>query len=282
MRQSFGKCASLKGCCQAIILRMTTDTHDTSSVDGHVRASISNGIGRIEFFHPRSNSLPGVLLRKLASTVTDISRDSSTRVIVLQSGGAGAFCAGASFDELAALGTREQGQQFFSGFASVILAMIRAPQFVITRVHGKAAGGAVGLISASDFSLAVESASAKLSELAIGIGPFVVGPVIEKKLGLAAFSQMAVDADWRDAEWCERHGLYARLYKDMPALDAGVEKLALTLSRSNPDAMAQMKRVFWDGTDHWESMLAERASTSGELALSPFTRQAIAAFKSKG
>lgn len=260
---------------------MTLSPSPTNSADGYVRTDLANGIGRIEFFHPKSNSLPGVLLRELAATVTRVSQDPAVRVIVLQSGGTGPFCAGASFDELASLSEPAQGQQFFSGFAGVILAMIRAPQFVITRVHGKAAGGAVGLISASDFSMAVRTASAKLSELAVGIGPFVVGPVIEKKLGLASFSQMAVDADWRDAAWCERRGLYARLYDDVAALDAGVDQLAATLARSNPDAMAQMKQVFWAGTEQWDAMLAERAHMSGTLALSPFTRQAIAAFKGK-
>ncbi len=252
-----------------------------SGPDGYVRTHVADGIGRIEFHHPKSNSLPGHLLRELAATVTAVSETPGVRVLVLQSGGTGPFCAGASFDELTAISDTAQGQQFFSGFAGVILAMIRAPQFVISRVHGKAAGGAVGLIAASDFSMAVDKASAKLSELAVGIGPFVVGPVIEKKIGLAGFSQMAVDADWRDAAWCERHGLYARLYPDVPALDAGIDALARTLAASNPEAMAQLKRVFWAGTEQWDTLLAERAAMSGTLVLSDFTRQAIGAFKSR-
>jgi methylglutaconyl-CoA hydratase len=247
--------------------------------DGYVRTDVSAGIGRVEFFHPKSNSLPGVLLRDLAATITRVSQDPAVRVIVLQSGGTGPFCAGASFDELASITDREQGQQFFSGFAGVILAMIRAPQFVISRVHGKAAGGAVGLIAASDFSFAVEKASAKLSELAVGIGPFVVGPVIEKKIGLASFSQMAVDADWRDASWCERRGLYAKVVADVTALDAAVDAQASVLAKSNPEAMAMMKRVFWAGTESWDALLAERAAMSGTLVLSEFTRNSIAAFK---
>jgi methylglutaconyl-CoA hydratase len=252
-----------------------------SGPDGYVRSQVSDGIGRIEFYHPKSNSLPGELLRELAHTVTEVSRHPETRVLLLQSGGTGPFCAGASFDELAAIADREQGQRFFSGFAGVILAMIRAPQFVITRVHGRAAGGAVGLIAASDFSIAVEKASAKLSELAVGIGPFVVGPVIERKIGLASFSQMAVDADWRDAAWCERRGLYAKVVSDVATLDAAVDAQAATLAKANPDAMAMMKQVFWAGTESWDSLLAERAAMSGTLVLSAFTRRAIAAFKAK-
>ena len=261
---------------------MTTDApHPANSPDGYVRTDIENGIGRIEFFHPKSNALPSAILRDLAAAVTAVGADPAVRVIVLQSGGTGPFCAGASFDELTAIASPEQGQEFFSGFARVILAMIRAPKFVISRVHGKAAGGAVGLIAASDFSMAVSKASAKLSELAVGIGPFVVGPVIEKKIGLAAFGAMSVDADWRDAAWGERHGLYAKLFDDVTAMDDAVTALATTLAASNPEAMAMLKRVFWAGTEQWDTLLAERASMSGTLVLSDFTRHAIGAFKTR-
>jgi len=261
---------------------MTTDApRPANSPDGYVRTEIADGIGRIEFFHPKSNALPSAILRDLAAAVTAVGADPSARVIVLQSGGTGPFCAGASFDELTAISSPEQGQEFFSGFARVILAMIRAPKFVISRVHGKAAGGAVGLIAASDFSMAVSKASAKLSELAVGIGPFVVGPVIEKKIGLAAFGAMSVDADWRDAAWGERHGLYAKLFDDVAAMDDAVTALATTLAASNPEAMAMLKRVFWTGTEQWDTLLAERAAMSGTLVLSAFTRSAIGAFKTR-
>jgi len=261
---------------------MTTDApRPANSPDGYVRTDIENGIGRIEFFHPKSNALPSAILRDLAAAVTAVGADPAARVIVLQSGGTGPFCAGASFDELTAIASPEQGQEFFSGFARVILAMIRAPKFVISRVHGKAAGGAVGLIAASDFSMAVTKASAKLSELAVGIGPFVVGPVIEKKIGLAAFGAMSVDADWRDAAWGERHGLYAKLFDDVAAMDDAVTSLATTLAASNPEAMSMLKRVFWAGTEQWDTLLAERAAMSGTLVLSDFTRNAIGAFKTR-
>ena len=243
---------------------MTTDApHPAHSPDGYVRTAIADGIGRIEFFHPKSNALPSAILRDLAAAVTAVGADPSARVIGLQSGGTGPFC------------------EFFSGFARVILAMIRAPKFVISRVHGKAAGGAVGLIAASDFSMAVTKASAKLSELAVGIGPFVVGPVIEKKIGLAAFGAMSVDADWRDAAWGERHGLYAKLFDEVTAMDDAVTALATTLAASNPEAMAMLKRVFWAGTEQWDTLLAERAAMSGTLVLSEFTRNAIGAFKTR-
>jgi methylglutaconyl-CoA hydratase len=248
---------------------------------GTISTHIASGIGRIEFHHPKGNSLPGALLRELAATVARVAAKPAVRVLLLSSGGSGPYCAGASFDELVAIQTPEQGHEFFSGFSRVILAMLRAPKFVLTRVHGRAAGGAVGLIAASDLSFAVSAASAKLSELAIGIGPFVVGPVIEKKIGLSAFSAMAVDADWRDAAWGERHGLYSRLFDDAPTMDAAIELELTKLAACNPEAMAQLKRVFWAGTDHWDTLLSERANMSGTMVLSEFTRNAIASFKAK-
>ena len=259
----------------------TANAHRSVTADGSVTAHVTDGIGRIEFFHPKGNSLPATVLGQLAETIARVGADKSARVIVLQSGGTGPFCAGASFDELTAIHDPVQGQEFFSGFARVILAMVRAPKFVITRVHGKAAGGAVGLIAASDFSMAVHAASAKLSELAIGIGPFVVGPVIERKIGHAAFSAMAVDADWRDSAWCERHGLYARLFDNVATVDIAVDALAATLAASNPEAMAQLKHVFWQGTEGWDLLLTDRAALSGRMVVSDFTRNAIAAFHAR-
>jgi len=254
---------------------------DPDSANGTVHVHIADGIGTLEFFHPKGNSLPGALLRRIAASVTALGLDPNVRVIVIRSGGAGPFCAGASFDELVSIENVEDGQEFFSGFSRVILAMIRAPKFVLVRVHGKAAGGAVGVIAASDFAFATTNASAKLSELAIGIGPFVVGPAIERKIGLAAFSAMAVDADWRDAAWCERHALYAKLLENSAELDTQVDALAKTLAASNPEAMRELKRVFWAGTETWDQLLATRAAMSGTMVLSEFTRNAIARFKGK-
>jgi methylglutaconyl-CoA hydratase len=199
-------------------------------------------------------------------------------VIVLRSEGTGPFCAGASFDELKAIANADAGTEFFSGFARVILAMIRAPKFIVTRIQGKVAGGGVGLAAASDFTFAVRGASARLSELAIGIGPFVVGPCIERKIGLAAFSAMAVDADWRDGEWCERHALYSRLFDDVATMDSSLDVLVRTLAASNPDAMVRLKQNFWAGTEQWDQLLADRARMSGTLVLSEYTKRAIERF----
>jgi methylglutaconyl-CoA hydratase len=246
---------------------------------GDVQVRIADGIGTIEFHHPKGNSLPGSLLSRLAGEITALGDEKGVRVIVLRSGGSGPFCAGASFDELTRVSTPEEGREFFSGFSRVILAMLRAPKFVVTRVQGKAAGGAVGLIAASDYCIAARGASAKLSELAVGIGPFIVGAVIEKKIGLAGFQAMAVDADWRSADWCERAGLYARIVENERELDDALARQAATLARSNPEAMRELKRIFWAGTETWDALLDERARMSGRMVLSEFTRQAIERFR---
>jgi methylglutaconyl-CoA hydratase len=260
---------------------MANDAPLQSVPEGRVSVSIADGIGTIEFSHPKGNSLPGALLRELAQTITDVGENADARVIVLRSGGSGPFCAGASFDEFSSITDAAQGAEFFSGFSRVILAMIRAPKFVVTRVHGKAAGGAVGIVAASDYAIAVRAASARLSELAVGIGPFVVGTVVERRVGRGPFSAMSVDADWRNAEWCERHGLYARVVESAAELDDAVDTLSRTLAASNPDAMRELKRVFWRGTEAWEPLLAERAAMSGAMVLSDFTRNAIAAFRAR-
>ena len=257
------------------------DIPGTAVAGGDVAVTIADGIGTIIFSHPKSNSLPGAVLRRLAEAIAWLGKDPAARVIVLRSGGSGPFCAGASFDELISVASVEQGEEFFSGFARVILAMIRAPKFVLVRVHGRTAGGGVGIAAAGDYTFAVRAASAKLSELAVGIGPFVVGPVIERRIGNGPYAAMSVDADWRDAEWCERHALYARLFDDVAQMDAAINALAGTLAASNPAAMEAMKRVFWAGTDHWDQLLADRGRISGTLVLSEFTRSAIAKFKNR-
>ncbi|HLP12787.1 MAG TPA: enoyl-CoA hydratase/isomerase family protein [Flavobacteriales bacterium] len=250
--------------------------------EGHVKSYVKNGIGYAVFYHPMSNSMPGHLLRKLASEIEALGNNAEAKVIVLQSEGEKAFCAGASFDELISIKDLETGKTFFSGFAAVINAMRKAPKFVIARVQGKAVGGGVGLASAADYTLAHESASVKLSELAVGIGPFVVGPAVERKVGTSAFVQLTIDAaEWQTAQWAREKGLYVNVFSTIAVMDTAIDKLATTLSNSNPEAMAMLKKVFWQGTDHWDELLIERAGMSGKLVLSDFTVNAINKFKTK-
>jgi methylglutaconyl-CoA hydratase len=253
---------------------------DTSN--GFVNSILELGVATIEFHHPASNSLPAKILKELAEAIDKAGQDERVKVIILKSAGSGAFCAGASFDELIAISNQEDGKQFFSGFAHVINAIRKAHKFVIGRVHGKAVGGGVGLAAACDYTFAVDSAAIKLSELAVGIGPFVVGPAVERKIGTSCFSQLTMDAtEWRSAEWAKKHGLYAEIYSNANELDDAVKHLADKLSHSNPEAMAMLKKVFWQGTEHWDTLLDERAGMSGKLVLSEFTKNAIESFKSK-
>ena len=249
---------------------------------GHVIYEIKNNIATIEFFHPLSNSLPGKILGKLAQTITDLGNNNEVTVIVLKSAGERAFCAGASFDELISIKDLDTGKTFFSGFANVINAARKCPKLIIGRVQGKAVGGGVGMASAVDYCFATKFAAVKLSELAVGIGPFVVGPAVERKIGTSAMSQLAIDAtEWQTADWAKQKGLYAEVYDSIEEMDNAVDILSQKLASSNPEAMQLLKKIFWEGTENWDTLLSERAAMSGKLVLSDFTVNAINKFKKK-
>lgn len=254
----------------------------TTTDNGYVRSETHKGITTVEFFHSQSNSLPGRILKDLVHNIHVAENDPETKVIVLRSAGEKAFCAGASFDELITITTKEQGLEFFSGFAKVINAMRSCSKLIITRIQGKCVGGGVGLAAAADYAIAIDKAEIKLSELAIGIGPFVVGPAVERKIGKSAFSQLAIDATmWRNADWARRKGLFAEVHASVEGMDESIARLANTLAHSSPVAMAEIKKICWQGTEDWEHLLIERAAISGRLVLSEFTRNAIQSFKKK-
>ncbi len=256
---------------------------DITKDQAHVTSNIQNGIGYVTFFHPQSNSLPGYILRALAKEITNVGNNPLAKVILLQSEGDKTFCAGASFDELISIHDIETGTLFFSGFASVINAIRKAPKFVIARVQGKAVGGGVGLASAADYTFATNNASVKLSELAVGIGPFVVGPAVERKVGKSAFCQLTINAtEFQSATWAKQKGLYAELFDTIEEMDLAIAALAAKLAESNPEAMSMLKKIMWEGTENWDQLLIERAGMSGTLVLSDFTRNAINKFKQAG
>ncbi|MCG8577576.1 MAG: enoyl-CoA hydratase/isomerase family protein [Flavobacteriales bacterium] len=250
---------------------------------GHVKSEINEkGIATIEFGHPLSNSLPGKILNLLAKTITDVGAKKEVKVIILKSAGDRAFCAGASFDELISIKDLDTGKVFFSGFANVINACRKCEKLIIGRVQGKAVGGGVGVASAVDYCLATKHAAVKLSELAVGIGPFVVGPAVERKIGMSAMSQLTINAtEWQSADWAREKSLYAEVYETAEEMDEAVNELAEKLANSNPDAMRMLKKIFWEGTENWDNLLKVRAAMSGELVLSDFTINAINAFKKK-
>ncbi|GAB2762033.1 enoyl-CoA hydratase/isomerase family protein [Salinimicrobium soli] len=252
----------------------------TNRENGSLYTEITNGVASLEFGHPASNSFPGVLLDRLEKELDKLSEDNAVKVIILKSEGEKAFCAGASFDELLAVENIEQGRHFFSGFAKVINAMRSCKKLIIGRIHGKTVGGGVGLAAACDYCFATEKAAIKLSELSIGIGPFVIAPAIERKMGVAALAELTLAAQvWKNAYWAQEKGLYARVFESIPEMDKELEYFTAQLSGYNPEALAEMKKVLWSGTENWEHLLYERAAVSGELVLSEFTKNALSKFK---
>lgn len=254
----------------------------TTRQNGSLYTNIQNNIATIAFGHPASNSFPSELLARLTKELNLIATNDSVSVIILKSEGEKAFCAGASFDELVAISNIEEGKQFFAGFANVINAMRTCRKIIIGRVQGKVVGGGVGLASACDYVLAAENAAIKLSEFTIGIGPFVIEPAVKRKIGLAAVSELTLDAtNWKNAYWAKEKGLYARVFENIKELDEEVAILASKLASYNPSALGDMKKVLWENTNHWNELLAERAAISGELVLSEFTKKALAKFSKK-
>jgi len=252
---------------------MTIDSGNVTTQTDH------RGITSITFYHPAQNSLPSYLLHQLSKSIDDAGSDSATRVIVLKSEGDRTFCAGASFDELLQIKDEQAGAEFFSGFANVINACRKVPKIIIVRVQGKAVGGGVGLAAAADYCLATEASAIKLSELAIGIGPFVISPALSRKMGLSAFSKLTVRAtDFQSAQWAKEQGLFHDVYPDIVTLDQEVDQLAERLASYHPEALTGLKQILWEGTENWDQLLAERAAISGKLVLSEFTQQALTGF----
>ncbi|WP_081208277.1 enoyl-CoA hydratase/isomerase family protein [Salegentibacter sediminis] len=251
-----------------------------TSENGSLYTKIENGIAHLEFGHPASNSFPSTLLERLEKEFQKLSDDENVNVILLKSEGEKAFCAGASFDELVAIETMQTGKLFFSGFANVINAMRKCKKLIIGRVQGKTVGGGVGLVAACDYALATEAAAIKLSELSIGIGPFVIAPAVERKMGVDALAELSLAAhEWKNAYWAKEKGLYARVFESIKDLDKEMELFTEKLASYNPEALLEMKQILWKDTSHWEELLSERAAISGELVLSEFTKNALAKFK---
>lgn len=255
---------------------MTTTTRP----NGSLYTKIDNKIATVEFGHPASNSFPGELLQRLTDELNLLSKNPDVNLIILRSEGDGAFCAGASFDELLAVSDLKEGAVFFSGFANVINAMRNCSKLIVGRIHGKAVGGGVGLAAACDYALATESSAIKLSEFTIGIGPFVIAPAVERKMGVAALAEMTLAAhEWKNAYWAQEKGLYAKVFTDVKELDRELDIFTQKLAGYNPEALADMKKVLWEGTENWDKLLTERAKISGRLVLSDFTKNALGQFK---
>lgn len=252
----------------------------TDREDGSLYSVIENGVAKVEFGHPASNSFPSVLLDRLAKKIDELSEDPEAKIILLKSEGEKAFCAGASFNELVAINDMQSGKQFFSGFAKVLNAMRKCKKLIVGRVQGKTVGGGVGLVSACDYAIATEAAAIKLSELSIGIGPFVIAPAVERKMGKAALAELTLAAhEWKNAYWAKEKGLYAKVFDSVKEMDEEIEYFTEKLASYNPEALFEMKQILWKDTDNWEQLLQENAAISGELVLSDFTKKALEKFK---
>lgn len=251
----------------------------TQNPSGVLITIIENKIATLEFGHPASNSFPSDLLNRLTNELDNLSQNPDVSAIVLKSSGTGAFCAGASFDELLAVANLEEATKFFSGFANVINAMRNCSKIIIGRIHGKAVGGGVGIAATCDYALATTESAIKLSEFAIGIGPFVIEPALTRKIGKSAMSEMTLEADWKSAAWANQKGLYAKVFETSAELDSAISAFANRLASYNQEALSEMKKVLWEGTENWNSLLYERAEISGKLVLSDFSRKALNQFK---
>jgi methylglutaconyl-CoA hydratase len=252
----------------------------TENQAGLLLTSIENKIATLEFSHPASNAFPAQLLHNLTNEITSLSTRPDVLVLVIKSQGTGVFCAGASFDELMAITNQKEGEAFFAGFANLINAMRKCPKLIIGRIQGKAVGGGVGIAAACDYTLATKQASIKLSELAIGIGPFVIEPAVSRKIGKTALAEMTLAAhEWKTADWAKEKGLYANTFETIDLLDEALIEFSSRLASFNPEALFEIKKVLWEGTDHWDELLKERAAISGRLVLSDFTKKALNQFK---
>lgn len=251
----------------------------TQNPNGSILTTIENKIASLEFGHPASNSFPSDLLDRLTNELNSLSNNAQVAVIILKSSGSGAFCAGASFDELLAISNPDQATKFFSGFANVLNAMRTCSKIIIGRIHGKAVGGGVGIAAACDYAMATKESSIKLSELAIGIGPFVIEPAVTRKIGKSAVTEMTLDTEWKTATWANHHGLFAKVFENQKDLDQEIMTFANKLANYNPEALLEIKKTLWEGTENWSSLLYERAEISGKLVLSDFSKKALNQFK---
>lgn len=250
--------------------------------NSYIKTAVADKIATITFYSSMSNSFPSSLLEELTTAINQLSTSNEITTVILQSEGTGAFCAGASFDELLAVQDKATGKRFFSGFASVINAIRKSPKIFIGRIHGKTVGGGVGLAAACEYCFATEQAAIKLSELAIGIGPFVIEPAVSRKIGKTAFTSMSLTAnEWKTANWAHQKGLYDEVYDSIERLDLELTTFAKRVSAYNPEALSEMKKIFWEGTAHWDELLPQRAEISGRLVLSEFTINALNTFKQK-
>jgi len=247
----------------------------------NISTIVQGGVAIITFAHPKHNCFPQEQLQALTKAIQNAAEDNEIRVILLQSDPTKAFCAGASFDELLEVQSPEQGKTFFMGFANLINTMRMCPKPLVGRIHGKAIGGGVGIVAACDYTIATKAAQVRLSELAIGIGPFVIAPAVARKIGTAALTSLALQPNqWKTAEWALQNGLFTEVHLDFDAANQAALEKANQLALYAPEAVAELNKTLWANTDHWAELLPKNAEISGRLLLLPETQTTLQQLKS--
>lgn len=248
--------------------------------NGSLHSRISKGIATIEFGHPKANSLTSALLEGLMQEFNSLSENDKVSLILLKSKGEGAFCAGASFDELLQIDNLTDATHFFNGFANVFLAMRNCKKPIVGQIQGKATGGGVGLIAACDYTLATENAWIRLPELAIGIAPFVIAPVLIRKIGTTALNEMYMTPNlWKESHWAQRYNLYTQVLKNIKELNEQTAHFTENLAKINSNVLAEMKQITWKNTENWSEELHKNATLSAKFLLSEETKSILMNFK---
>lgn len=244
-----------------------------------VQLNITHNIATISFYSIKSNSFTSIMLHELSQLLDEVSKNETINVVILKSEGEKTFCAGASFDELLQVENEEDASLFFSGFAKVILAMKNCKIPIITRVQGNAVGGGVGIIAASDYAFSLNNCKVKLSELSLGFGPFVIEPAVSRKIGIIAMQNISYNpVEWKNIQWARENNLFQETFETIELMDEKIEIFVNQLSNYSRDALVELKKVFWNNTEHWDKLLYERAAISGKLALSSYTKVKLKEF----
>jgi len=245
---------------------------------GNITYTVDNHVAIVFFETESHNSLTLENLKTLADYFNKASEDKNVKIVLLKSGGK-TFCAGANFNQLLSIENFEDGKAFFMGFGNLILAIKKCDKIVVGRIHGKAIGGGVGLTAACDFTIASEFATIRLSELNIGLGPLVIGPMVERKLGLSGLSALSLNPkEWKTAYWAQQKGLFNEVFQTQIQADAYLATYIESMTNTSLQAMTIVKKMLWENTENWDELLESRAEQSAKLLLTRECKSEIAKF----
>ena len=189
------------------------------------------------------NALNDLVLNLISSSLQELEKDPSCRVIVLAGRGQ-AFCAGGDLSrmEQASKMTKAKSKAEAGRFARLLYRMHAYPKPLIARVHGAAFAGGMGLVAACDLVVAAEEAEFCLPEVRIGLVPAMISPYVVRALGETQARRYVLTGERLGAREAHRIGF---VHECVPAaeLDARVEKFAVQLSQAGPQALALSKKL---------------------------------------